>query len=81
MISTPTRANGYHQLVAARLLVAEGRTRGRLWRTGPELFPPLGQQFGLKREDSDRGSILALVAHEVVGQARAVVRAEDDRLS
>jgi Fic family protein len=83
-VTPNTATKDLNLLVAARLLRAEGLTRGRIWRVGPEFFPLLGREFGLARDDSSHGAILSLVARQVVDDARnterAAQRASEQRL-
>ncbi len=55
-------------MMAAGLLIAEGRTRDKRWVTGPNLYPQLGKVFGLDPERSNRDSIIQAITRRVFAE-------------
>lgn len=61
-ISEGTGTTDLKILTSARLLQAEGRTKGRRYLAGPELFKAIAQATGVSTNDPDRSAIGATLA-------------------
>jgi len=66
-ISEGTGTSDLKILSSARLLRPVGRTKGRRYLAGPELFNAIGQATGVLVADPDRSSIAATLASRLVG--------------
>jgi Fic family protein len=68
-ISEGTGTSDLKILASARLLRAEGRTKGRRYLAGRELFGAIAQATGVSVPDPDRSAIAATLASRLVGAA------------
>ena len=68
-ISEGTGTTDLKILGSARLLRAEGRTKGRRYLAGPELFRAIARATGVTVPEPDRSAIAATLASRLVGAA------------